>query len=315
MLLIIDHRTELSYTAPVSETVMELRMTPRSDARQTLRGFRTEVGPPASLTEYVDWIANRVQVFSILPLHDRVVIAAQSAVETHPVPVSLASVDDQMPVSFEGHRYLDFMQPSALVVEDPRLRTISRTLGLDDLDRVGPVLDRVTQGLLDHLQYEKGVTTSATTLSHALDAGAGVCQDFAHIAIGLLRHRGIPARYVSGYLHQTQGAAEIETHAWCEAYTQSHGWVPLDPTHRMVPEHEHVAVATGRDFADVPPNRGVYRGAADETIHVRVTIEPVASLPEGLLAPRATQADMPSLVDIQPPHHELLDYQQEQQQQ
>ncbi len=315
MLLSIRHKTELSYGARISETMMELRMAPRSDAHQTLRGFGLAVGPSAALFEHVDWLGNRVHAFSVADFHDRIVIVAHSAVDVHPVSVVLSEIEDVLPLSLDDHRLLDFLAFQGPVTTDDRLGELSGALGLSSAKTAGAVLDRVAQGLSEHFRYEKGVTGSATTVSEVLNHGAGVCQDFAHLGIALLRRAGIPARYVSGYLHRSKGGPELETHAWCEAFVPSAGWVALDPTHAVSVGEEHVAVGVGRSFADVPPNRGVYRGDAQESIRVTVGIESVGEVPAGLLAPRPAPLEVPTFSEGALEHREEIDYQQEQQQQ
>ncbi len=313
MLLKIVHETRLEYSEPISETVMEVRVTPRTTPHQTLRGLRIDVGPKSNIIEYGDWLGNRVHHFSHLPQHNRVVIAAQSAVECHTPEVSFEMLTaepvmaEELPLSIR-----DFLRPSKLTGYDPRLEELARRLRLIEARSVGDIASLVTRQLIDHIEYKKGVTHSHTKLSDVLTARAGVCQDLTHVALGLLRARGIPARYVSGYLHRPESGEELESHAWCEIFTGERGWVALDATHRTLAEAGHVSVAAGRDFSDVPPNRGVYRGGGVETISAGVTIEEVKELPEGLLAPRAIH-----VVGLSGPrpHTEELDYQQQQQQQ
>jgi transglutaminase-like putative cysteine protease len=315
MLLSIRHQTELAYDSRISESVMELRMAPRSDRHQTLRGFGMAVGPTAHLFEHGDWLGNRVHQFSVVGFHDRIVILAHGAIETHPQHPDAASLPDRLPLAPGDHRLQDFLRLEGPVGPDDRLEALAARLGLPGCERAGDVLERVAAGLREHIRYQKGVTSSATPVSGVLDAGAGVCQDFAHLAIALLRVAGIPARYVSGYLWRESAPSEVETHAWCEAFLPSVGWVGLDPTHRRTPGAGHVAVAVGRSYADVPPNRGVYRGDAKEAIRVAVTIEPVTEVPRGLLAPRAVEIDVTAHAAGPAVHRESIDYQQEQQQQ
>lgn len=315
MLLSIRHRTELTYSARISETMMELRMAPRSDGHQTLRGFGLAVGPGASLFEHVDWLGNRVHAFSVVDFHDRIVIVAHSAVDVHPARLGDGPLSDALPLAIDDHRLLDFLRFHGPVTPDPRLGALAQKLGLAEARTAREAMDRVARGLSSELRYEKGVTMSATTVSQVLEQGAGVCQDFAHVGIALLRQAGIPARYVSGYLHREKGGGELETHAWCEALLPGAGWAPFDPTHARVVGEEHVAVAVGRSFADVPPNRGVYRGDAQESIRVTVTIERVSDVPAGLLAPRPALLEVPTFSDGVAEHREEIDYQQEQQQQ
>lgn len=282
MLLGIQHRTELSYADPVSESVMELRVTPRSDKNQTLRAFNLKVGPEAPVFSHRDWMDNQAHHFTIVAFHDRVLIVAGATVETHPKLIELANATDRLPLADLNPRFQDFLGFLGPVERDPRLVQFAEQIGLFRCARAAEAVLLVMTRLRDRIEYKKGVTSSATTVSHALDVGQGVCQDFSHLGLAMLRMVGIPARYVSGYLyHETP--RELETHAWLEAYLPSVGWVGLDPTHAELAGEGHVAVAVGRSYADVPPNRGVYRGDSEEKISVKVTIDRLddnlASLP------------------------------------
>lgn len=271
MLLSIRHKTELTYAEPITESVMELRMMPRTDRQQTLRSFELALGPEAPIFDHLDWQSNRAHHFSIVDVHDRVVIVASSVVETHPDKIRLQELTDTLPLSC-GHRFQDFLLPHGPVQKDARLVQFAERTGLMQEKSVAVVLATVTGRLNELLSYEKGVTNSSTTVSDALDLGKGVCQDYAHVALSLLRALGVPARYVSGYLFRPD-AAELETHAWVEAWVPSFGWIGLDPTHGQLAGEAHVAVAVGRSYADVPPNRGVYRGGAEERIDVSVHMQ------------------------------------------
>jgi transglutaminase-like putative cysteine protease len=272
MLLGIQHRTELTYASRVSESVMELRVTPRSDRNQTLRAFSLKVGPEAPVYAHRDWNDNQAHHFSIVPFHDRVVIVAGATVETHPLLVELSKATDPLPPGDLGPRFQDFLGFQGPVQRDPRLVQFAEEVGLFRCGRAAEAVLLVMSRLRGRIEYTKGVTSSATTVSDALDLGKGVCQDFSHVGLALLRMIGIPARYVSGYLFRESGR-ELETHAWCEAFLPSVGWVGLDPTHGELAGEGHVAVAVGRSYADVPPNRGVFRGEAEEKIAVKVTID------------------------------------------
>lgn len=286
MLLGIHHQTMLSYSAPIRESVLELRVTPRSDKAQTLRAFALDVDPEAPVFGHRDWNDNQVHHFTVTEFHARVAISASATVETHPAEVDLRSCTDRLPLPQLNHRFQDFSSFQGAVERDPRLVRFAEELGLFRLERAGPAALLATERLGDLVRYEKGVTSSATKVSEVLDLGRGVCQDFSHVALALLRILGIPARYTSGYLHR-DGASELETHSWCEAYLPSVGWVGLDPTHGALAGEGHVAVAAGRSYADVPPNRGVYRGDADEAISVSVRTE---RLDDGLVGLRPVAA-------------------------
>lgn len=317
MFLFIKHLTELTYSAPITETVMELRKTPLNTPHQVLRGQRLEVAPHATTYEHSDWLGNRVHQFSILPPHDRVLILARSAVETHPNHPTPDSVKDRVGAALVDHRMLDFARFTRLVCDCDALAELERALELSQRSTVGEIVERISQRLRDHLAYEKGITTSATAVAEVLEHKKGVCQDLAHVALALCRRLSLPARYVSGYYYKAQGSSELESHAWCEAFAPSVGWLAFDPTHRGVCGEGHVAVAVGRDFADVAPNRGVFRGSAEERLTVRVSIQEVSELPEGLLSAPATELPADVRVLMVPPrsHSEEIEYQQAQQQQ
>ena len=151
----------------------------------------------------------------------------------------------------------------------------------------------MSQYIHEHFEYAKAVTQASSPIDDVLATGKGVCQDFAHLMIGVLRSFGVPARYVSGYIHRP--SKERQSHAWCEAWLPDLGWVGIDPTNDRLVDDHFVKVAVGRDFTDVPPNKGVYRGTGDETIFVRVEtrqLEPSAvALVAGAAAAAARAAD------------------------
>jgi transglutaminase-like putative cysteine protease len=285
MLFNIHHKTELTYSERISESVMEVRLTPRSDGQQTLRHFHIAVGPEARVSSHVDWQGNTVHQFSIVAFHDRVTIVSNALVETHPSAPDLSLVKDPVKGGPVNHRLLDCLAFQGPVQRDPRLDALAQRVGLHEAKTVADAIRIVSGRARGALEYRRGITNSATTVSEALDHGVGVCQDFAHVGLALLRSIGVPCRYVSGYLHRSD-LPEVETHAWCEAYAPSAGWIGFDPTHGELVGDHHVAVATGRSYADVPPNRGVYRGEAEERISAAVAIRPVAeSGPEPFVGP------------------------------
>lgn len=315
MLLSIQHKTELTYAEPITESVMELRMMPRSDSRQTLRSFELAVGPEAPVFQHLDWQGNRAHHFSIVDVHDKVVIVAASTVETHFDRLRLDEIGDTLPLEGLGHRYEDLLLPHGPVQRDARLSRVAEELGLFNERRASMVLASVTARLRELIRYKKGVTNSSTTVSDVLDLGHGVCQDYAHVALSLLRLLGVPSRYVSGYLFKPS-SAELETHAWVEAFLPSVGWLGIDPTHGELAGQSHVAVAVGRSYADVPPNRGVYRGDAEEKISVSVTIEALAQ--EIAPAPARLELDVRTLERTVPERRlalNALEQQRQQQQQ
>jgi transglutaminase-like putative cysteine protease len=280
MLLRVQHETRLSYSEPVTETVFEVRMAPPSDEDQTNLGYRLRITPGAPVTVYRDGFGNRVDLFNILSSYSELVIRATSIVRTHRGAAAesrLAGVPwtvDQG--EFLALETIEYLQPSPLVKPSPELAAFVESLPRHDgamlLEVVHELIDRVRSRLI----YEKKVTTARTPLAEALRYGCGVCQDFAHLFLGACRGISLPARYVSGYIHQ---AGEVATHAWCQVWTGKSGWIDIDPTRGSFVGDDYIKIAIGRDYSDVPQNRGVWKGRADETIAVSVKVEPIQRVP------------------------------------
>jgi transglutaminase-like putative cysteine protease len=171
---------------------------------------------------------------------------------------------------------LEFLQPSPLVMPCQALTDLAATLPAADRS-LAALLDDLVNLVRARLVYETKVTSTRTSITEVLRLGRGVCQDFSHLFLGLCRHLGLPARYVSGYIHHP---GEMATHAWCQVWGGAGtGWIDIDPTSGDIVSDDHVVVAIGRDYADVTPNRGVWKGQAREDIEVVVTIEPVERVP------------------------------------
>jgi transglutaminase-like putative cysteine protease len=256
-------------------------MAPPSDEDQTNLGYHLRTAPGAPVTIYRDGFGNRVDLFNILAPYQELVIRATSIVRTHRGPAvepRLAAIDycrgapDSLPVST-----LEYLQPSPLVQHGPELDAFLRALPQSEC-RLSDVIGEMKRAIRTWLIYEKKVTTARTPVGEALRLGRGVCQDFAHLFIGACRGIGLPARYVSGYIHQP---GEVATHAWCQVWAGPIGWVDVDPTHGAYPGDDHVKIAIGRDYSDVTPNRGVWKGRARETIAVSVKVEAIERVPAG----------------------------------
>lgn len=276
MLLRIEHQTRLSYSEPVSETVFEVRMAPLSDDDQTALGYRLKIAPTAPVIAYRDGFGNRVELFNVATPYQELIVTATSFVRTHRRDgESRLAKTAYDPEATPPTEVLDYLRPSELVDRSAALdgflaplRTIRGTLA--------DVIGALQAATADRLTYEKAVTTASTRLSEVLALGRGVCQDYTHLFLGACRGLGIPARYVSGYIHQP---GEVETHAWCQVFAGPAGWVDVDPTHGLHVGDGHVAIAVGRDYDDVTPNRGVWKGNAREEIAVTVQVEPVDRVP------------------------------------
>jgi transglutaminase-like putative cysteine protease len=279
MLLRIQHETKLTYSEPVTETVFEVRMAPPSDEDQTNLGYRLRITPSAPVTIYRDGFGNRVDLFNVLTPYRELVIRASAIVRVHRASSGASRLAELAWSSFcqetPALETIEYLQPSPLVPQCAALDQFVAGLAPRDgslLDVVQCVMDAVRSSLA----YEKKVTTARTPVGEALRLGRGVCQDFAHLFLGACRSIGLPARYVSGYVHQV---GEVATHAWCQIWSGKGAWIDLDPTRGACVGDDYVKIGIGRDYSDVPPNRGVWKGRADETIAVSVKVEPIERVP------------------------------------
>lgn len=270
MLLEVEHHLRFQYSAFVRESHMEVRVEPRTQAGQTLHEFDLGIGPHAQPSRHEDWLGNSMHWFSITDYHDRVEVACRSLVETSESAIDPISIELPVVDCVSTLREWDFLQFCGPVIRSERLEMLAQRLGIAECVTVGAILERLSESLGKHLQYQPYVTTAMSTSEDALEAGAGVCQDFAHVSLGLLRLYGVPCRYVNGYLHIDHAVKPSESHAWIEVWTPTHGWVGFDPTHSCSTGERHIVIAYGRHYSDVPPNRGIFRGASKETISAEV---------------------------------------------
>ena len=270
MLLQVEHHFAFSYDGYISESFLELRVQPKPTLAQTVRSFTLAVGPPTRVFRYRDWNDNLAHHFTVTKFHDRITVESRSLVDVHPVAPPLASVTD-VPTRELPYTLYDFVELEGPVRLTPALRDLIRAITVAPTAPIGEQVAAVGEHLHRSFDYQQNVTRYDSTTDDFLKSRAGVCQDFAHLALGLLRLRDIPCRYVSGYLHVEGTAAEpAQSHAWIEFHAPSVGWVPFDPTHNALPDERYVVVAHGRSYDDVPPNRGIYRGGAKETLVAQV---------------------------------------------
>jgi transglutaminase-like putative cysteine protease len=320
MLLEITHETELSYDDLISESVMELRMSPRQDEDQHRLSFNLAIGPATSVSSYFDWLGNTVHALTINAFHKHVRVIATSVVETHRLVPDVQTLPDVWPIAPQVLDYsmYDYLQLAGPLVDCPALRQIAKRFEENPDQPLGVLCKQMLRMIDEHFTYEKGVTTAASPITDVLELGRGVCQDFTHLLIALARVLGIPARYVSGVIHRDSENLRgyAQTHAWCELLFPSTGWVGFDPTNNCLVGPNFVKMAHGRDFRDVPPNRGVYRGTADEKINVEVSTKELPAIPPALAPERYQSIDLAVYPDRRQEHVEAgVSQQQEQQQQ
>lgn len=286
----IRHTTSYQYDTPVSESVMELRMRPASGGTQHCLQFEVDVLPKARVFAYCDFSGNWVHHFDIPRRHSQLTVVARAAVQVEAPP--------ELPEALAGNTWTQvdewgsrgdhwhFREPSHFAVWTPALLDFASSVAAADRRKSDPLtaVHAVMSAIHAGFTYAPESTHVDSPIDDALAARRGVCQDFAHLMISAVRRLGLPARYVSGYVApgRTKDGADpsaIATHAWVEVLLPELGWVGMDPTHNIPAGLRHVRVAVGRDYADVPPTRGVFKGNTKSKLSVSVEVIPGGSLP------------------------------------
>lgn len=272
----IQHRTRYSYALPARESFNDVRLLPPSDESQSLKSFSLTTRPAAPFRQYRDFYGNAVHHFEIPAPHSELLIESRSVLAVHPplplspsaAPAPLALLPDYV----KSNNAFDFIGPSRFVELDPQTwrLAVDATAGLTDTWQAALALMRFVHG---HLQYAPASTHVHTRLGEVLAQRRGVCQDFTHVMLGLCRSLKMPARYVSGYLAAEKARA---THAWVEVLVPTLGWRALDPTHDRQTDETYVKIAIGRDYANVPPVTGYYKGTLQHKLEVEVEIHPAS---------------------------------------
>jgi len=303
----VRHTTIFRYEPAVRESVMEVRLQPRSEGEQRCLSFTLDVEPTANILQYRDFTGNTVHHFDIAGSHAQVKVTAQSAVEVQTVPAPRASdagdwADLDALVAAGDH--WEMLLPSHFVRSSDLLAQFARELRCER--RLSPfaLLTDLNEAIFRLFAYVPNSTKVDSPIEEALQARQGVCQDFAHIMIALVRRLKIPCRYVSGYMFhredETEGkkdrSLEGASHAWVEALVPRIGWVAFDPTNNLVGADRHIRVAIGRDYSDVPPTRGVYKGEAQSELSVSVSVSPANAVVPEPMAPTLVVRSRPMLV-------------------
>ncbi|TNJ60310.1 transglutaminase family protein [Paenibacillus hemerocallicola] len=278
MIFKIEHTNTFHYEAPVDQSLNHVRLKPRTDVCQRLLTYRSEISPMSMSKEYTDLWGNHVETFFIPEQHRTLSVKTTSMVSVQRSPyIGRVEYSPEMQDIFRSslfrQHYLAFLNETPYTfMEQEQIETIIAEAGSAD----NPV--RLSLKLMKHIHdtfaYDKEATSVNTKANEAYALGKGVCQDFAHVMIGVLRSQGVPARYVSGYLYIGEDSGfvgDAATHAWVEVMIPGIGWVGLDPTNNVEALGSHIRVGTGRDYADVSPLQGVYRGGR-HTLDVRVGV-------------------------------------------
>jgi transglutaminase-like putative cysteine protease len=323
----IRHLTKFRYSAPVSESLMEARMQPRSDDTQRCLSFQLKVLPRARVHSYRDYLGNIVHHFDVPGNHNELTLLGEALVDVQPpheIPDSLgADAWAALDALIAGGDFIEMLMPSGFVQPSELLEQFARELGFpppNEVRRHDPLalLLQVNATLNSAIAYVPKSTHVDSPIEDALRSRRGVCQDFAHIMITLVRGIGVPCRYVSGYLFRKAGdttrSSEGATHAWVEAMLPELGWVGFDPTNHVLAGQRHIRTAVGRDYGDVPPTKGVFKGSVESQLLVKVSVSP-SKAPPAFEPDLASAPDWSSAVREAAPEADALAQQQQQQQQ
>jgi transglutaminase-like putative cysteine protease len=274
----VVHTTKVTYSGAARASYNECRMTPPTMTRQTALATSVRTGSNVPIWSYRDYFGTTVSSFDIQEPHEELLVKASATVQTSaappaPVPLPWTELRERAAESY----VLEYLRETRrTTMDDDVVAAVGgRVAGADPAEAASEII----KWLREKVSYVPGSTGVQTSAQEAWDAGQGVCQDMAHISVALLRAAGLPARYVSGYMHpdpkaEPGGAVAGQSHAWAEYWTGE--WVACDPTNLAPVGERHVVIGRGRDYADVSPLKGIYSGAPSVAMEVKVEITRLA---------------------------------------
>jgi transglutaminase-like putative cysteine protease len=274
----VVHSTGYAYKSPVTASYNEARLTPRSDSRQNVILSRVETLPATRSYRYVDYWGTAVTAFDLHAPHTQLEVTSSSVVETdRPEPPAAKVTWTDLQADAIIDHYYEVLSATGYAPLSRRIAAVARRIAR--YHEPAEAVVAAAQWVRSELEYEPGTTGAHSSGLDALREGKGVCQDFAHLSLTVLRSMGIPGRYVSGYLHPKRNAVigktvDGQSHAWIQAWTGS--WWDYDPTNDTEINEQYVSVGTGRDYADVPPLKGIYSGEGSTDLDVVVEITRLA---------------------------------------
>ena len=282
MLYSVRHLTRFHYATPISEAITEVRMRPRDSQFQHCNLFRLSLKPSANALFYTDSLGNVVHHFSQPGMHQELQILAESEVMVTSPPALPAVLDmaawAQIDAAAESGEHWEMLQPSPYTPNTPRLAALAGELCVERRNDPLTALVALNAAIHRAFAYDATSTQVDSPIDDALLHRRGVCQDFTHVMLALVRnYLRLPARYVSGYLHHRRDdtSADGASHAWLEVCLPTLGWIGFDPTNNILAGDRHIQVALGRDYTDVPPTRGIYKGGSGSELSVTVRVRPL----------------------------------------
>lgn len=314
----IKHTTRYTYSSAVIDCTNQIMLYPVIDDHLEVKKHTIHISHNPDVEIFTDYFGNNVGVFSVIKPHTELVIESLAEVTTKVVPTAM----DEKPAAQQWKHlqdiknniaYIDFTGQKAFPGYDDVKSTVSEVISYSDTPLKNALV--LSEYVYNNFTYKKGVTNVETPLEEIWNLKAGVCQDFAHILIDLLKMSNIPARYISGYICPRESGVRGEgaTHAWAEVYIPYYGWLGLDPTNNCIVTDGHVRIAIGRSFSDCTPVKGTCKGSEEHKLEVTVHIE------NGKPAQPATLANTPAFTsevkNTAVPVNSYMKYKQMQQQQ
>jgi transglutaminase-like putative cysteine protease len=286
MLFRITHTTDYRYGEPVAEAYLELRLTPLSREGQIVQEHRLMIEPASRTSGYRDYFGNEVAFLALPYRHSRLTIRSEALVKTEleafPEESLEITIQEARQVMTSALPFIfDYLQPTDMVkIGREAMQWAKRYLSGQTTLRNG--LENLNKAVYENFQYRKGATNFSTDVSSVWRDRIGVCQDFAHIMLSVLRTAGLPARYVCGYIETGPSRGEsgerkrligsVATHAWVEVLVPGQNWVALDPTNNRWCGEQHISVSFGRDASEAAPIRGTFKGSGDQVMKVQVKV-------------------------------------------
>lgn len=278
----IVHETVYRYRSPATYSIQYLRLSPQSSRRQKVVSWKLDA--PAPLHRWVDGFGNDAHVLVLDRPHGEIRVRARGEVMVQETPEVIEEPGPHAPPLF--------LRPTRLTEATGPLADFADQFRADVRRDPRNALEGLMMGVRERVDYQAGITHSATAASEAFGARAGVCQDHAHIFVAACRRLGIPARYVSGYLG-TASDNNLASHAWAEAWLEGEGWRSYDIANRLRPAGRHVRVAIGLDYLDACPVRGFRRGGLGESLDVEVRVNDTEQSPQPLATKKETNGHSP----------------------
>jgi transglutaminase-like putative cysteine protease len=274
----IKHITRYTYPSTVIDSANQVMLFPIDDEQQEVKKHELIITHRPAVEVFTDYFGNKVGIFSVIKPHTQLTIESliEVIIQDAKLPdngMLSATQWENLALIREQFPYMDFMLLENCDSYD-EIAAVVKSL-MNDTITPAAIAAEMSAFVYTNFEYKKGITSVETQVDEIWKLKAGVCQDFAHILLVMLRIVGIPARYVSGYIcpknHELRG--EGATHAWVEAYIPFHGWLGFDPTNNCIAGDRHVRLAIGRSFTDCTPVKGTYKGSSEHMLEVSVTIE------------------------------------------